>query len=191
MKTKSAVYDITVTAVFAALIAVCSWITIPIGEVPFTMQTFAVCCAAGLLGAKRGVTATLIYIILGAVGVPVFSGFRGGIGVIMGTTGGYIIGFLLTALCTGIFSDKFNKKLPALISGMVLGTLLCYTLGTAWYMVVYTAKTGAVGVSAVLMNCVVPFIIPDAAKISVAAFAVSRLKNIKYLSYAKASGTDE
>ena len=109
MKTKSAVYDITITAVFAAIIAVCSWITIPIGEVPFTMQTFAVCCAAGLLGAKRGVTATLIYIILGAVGVPVFSGFRGGIGVIMETTGGYIIGFLLTALCTGIFSDKFNR----------------------------------------------------------------------------------
>ena len=91
------VYDLVMVALFAALIAVCAWVTIP-GSVPFTLQTMGVFLAVGLLGGKRGTAAVLVYILLGAVGMPVFSGFSGGVGRLLGTTGGYIIGFLVAAL---------------------------------------------------------------------------------------------
>ena len=91
------VVDLTYMAVCAALIAVCSWISIP-AAVPFTLQTFAVFCVLGLLGGKRGTVSILVYILLGAIGLPVFSGFNGGIGALLGTTGGYIIGFIFVGL---------------------------------------------------------------------------------------------
>ena len=89
--------DMVCTAMFAVIMAVCSWISIP-AMVPFTLQTFGVFLAVGTLGGKRGSLAVLIYLLLGAVGLPVFSGFAGGLGYMMGSTGGYIIGFLLSAL---------------------------------------------------------------------------------------------
>lgn len=95
--TRSKTYDMVYIAVFAVLIAICSWISIPM-TVPFTLQTFAVFLAVGVLGGKRGSLAVLIYILLGAVGIPVFAGFSGGIGQLLGNTGGYIIGFLFSAL---------------------------------------------------------------------------------------------
>ncbi|MBQ9248015.1 MAG: biotin transporter BioY, partial [Ruminococcus sp.] len=88
---KNAVKDLVFTAMFAALIAVCSILSIPIGEVPITLQTFAVCLAAAMLGWKRGTLSVLIYVLLGAVGVPVFAGMTGGVGILAGPTGGYII----------------------------------------------------------------------------------------------------
>ena len=91
------VVDLAYMAVCAALIAICSWISIP-AAVPFTMQTFAVFCVLGLLGGKRGTISILVYILLGAVGLPVFAGFSGGIGILFGTTGGYIIGFIFVGL---------------------------------------------------------------------------------------------
>ena len=89
--------DIVFIGIFAALIAICSWISIPT-TVPFTLQTMGVFTAVGLLGGKRGSLAVLVYILLGLVGLPVFAGFSGGVGVLFGTTGGYIIGFLASAL---------------------------------------------------------------------------------------------
>ena len=90
-------HDMVFIAVFAVLMAICSWISIPMA-VPFTLQTFGVFIAVGILGGKNGTLAVLIYIILGAIGVPVFAGFQGGIGVLAGSTGGYIVGFLFSAL---------------------------------------------------------------------------------------------
>ena len=89
--------DMAYIALMAVLLAVCSWISVP-APVPFTLQTFGVFCALGLLGGRRGSTAVLLYILLGAVGLPVFSGFQGGLGKLLGPTGGYILGFLLSAL---------------------------------------------------------------------------------------------
>ena len=89
--------DMVLCALFAAILAVSAWLTVP-GEVPFTLQTFGVFAALGLLGGKRGTIAIALYLVLGAVGLPVFSGFRGGFGVLLGTTGGYIFGFLLSGL---------------------------------------------------------------------------------------------
>ena len=97
MKQHTKTLNLLYMALFVAVMAICSWVSIP-SAVPFTLQTFAVFCALCLLGGKRGTIAILVYIALGAIGLPVFSGFSGGIGILLGTTGGYIWGFLLTGL---------------------------------------------------------------------------------------------
>ena len=168
------VYDLVMVALFAALIAVCAWITIP-GAVPFTLQTMGVFLAVGLLGGKRGTAAVLVYILLGAVGMPVFSGFSGGVGRLLGTTGGYIIGFLVAALAMWAMEAIFGKAKRVLPVSMLLGLLLCYAFGTAWFLVLYTQTKGAISVASVLSMCVVPFIIPDLLKIALALLLTSRL----------------
>ena len=168
------VYDLVMVAQFAALIAVCAWITIP-GAVPFTLQTMGVFLAVGLLGGKRGTAAVLVYILLGAVGMPVFSGFSGGVGRLLGTTGGYIIGFLVAALAMWAMEAIFGKAKWVLPVSMLLGLLLCYAFGTAWFLVLYTQTKGAISVASVLSMCVVPFIIPDLLKIALALLLTSRL----------------
>lgn len=168
--------DIVYIGLMAALIAVCAWISIPM-TVPFTLQTLGICLAAGLLGAKRGTLSVVAYIVLGLIGVPVFSGFKGGAGVLFGSTGGYIIGFIFTALIVGLVADKAPKKLWAIILAMLLGVAVCYVFGTAWFMVVYNKQnTTAASLATVLGWCVTPFLIPDAVKIAVAAVLVNRLK---------------
>lgn len=166
--------ELAFTALMAVIIAVCSWISIPT-TVPFTLQTFGVFCALGLLGGKRGTFAVLVYIILGAVGVPVFAGFSGGVGVLFGSTGGYIIGFLLSAIAYWIITKAFGDKLPVMIIAMAVGLLVCYAFGTAWFMFVYAKNTGAIGLATALGWCVFPFIIPDAVKIACAILLTKRL----------------
>lgn len=161
-------------ALFAAIIAICSWIQIPL-TVPFTLQTFAVFCTLGILGGKNGTISVLLYIILGAVGVPVFAGFSGGVGVLLGTTGGYIIGFLFTALLYWVITHFFGNKLPVMILAMALGLVVCYAFGTAWFMLVYARTTGAVGLMTALGWCVFPFILPDCVKIALAILLAKRI----------------
>ena len=120
--------DMVYIAIFAVIIAVCSWISVPM-VVPFTLQTFGVFCAVGLLGGKRGTLSVLIYVLLGAVGVPVFAGFSSGIGTLFGVTGGYIMGFIFTALIYWLITAIFGKKLWAIILGMVLGLWLAMPSG--------------------------------------------------------------
>ena len=170
--TKSKTYDMVYIAIFAVLMAICSWISIPM-EVPFTLQTFGVFIAVGILGGKRGTLSVLVYILLGAVGVPVFAGFSGGIGVLFNTTGGYIIGFLFSALIMWGIEKLFGRKPVVQILSMLAGLAVCYTFGTVWFMIVYSSANGAVGLGVVLGWCVIPFIIPDLVKIGL-AFVVSR-----------------
>ena len=167
--------NMVLTALFAALIALCSWISIP-AAVPFTLQTMAVFLAVGLLGGKLGSLCVLIYILLGAVGLPVFAGFSGGLGALFGTTGGYIMGFLLSALLMWLMEHFFGKKTWVLILSMVLGLLICYAFGTVWFRFVYLRTTGPVGWITVLSWCVFPFLIPDGLKIALAAFLTLRLR---------------
>ena len=176
---------------FAALIAVCAQIQIP-AAVPFTLQTFAIFLAAGLLGGKRGTVSVVIYILLGMVGLPVFAGFKGGIAALLGTTGGYIIGFIFSALLmwalekpvsslfgkeTGADSKKniFRKMAGPAIS-MILGLIVCYIFGTAWFVIVYTNTKEPIGIMTALGWCVFPFIIPDLIKIALALVLTLRLK---------------
>lgn len=165
-------HDMVFIAIFAVLMAICSWISIPMA-VPFTLQTFGVFIAVGILGGKNGTLSVLIYIILGAIGVPVFAGFQGGIGILAGSTGGYIIGFLFSALLMWGMEKFFGRKPVIQIISMVLGLIVCYAIGTVWFMVVYTNNSGAVGLGTVLGWCVIPFIIPDLVKIAL-AFVLSR-----------------
>ena len=110
MKSKK-ILNMTLIALMAAIIAVCSWITVGIGPVPFTLQTFGIFLALRFLGGKKGTAAIGIYMLLGAVGLPVLSGFRGGFGHILGPTGGYILGFLLSGIVVMIFEKINNRKL--------------------------------------------------------------------------------
>lgn len=162
-------------AVFAVIMAICSWISIP-AQVPFTLQTFAVFLAFGVLGGKRGTMAVLVYILLGAVGIPVFAGFTGGIGVLMGNTGGYILGFLGSALVMWALEKLPGKRSVIQIFSMIAGLLVCYTFGTLWFMTVYAGTTGKVGLVTVLGWCVIPFIIPDLIKIGLAYMLAGRLR---------------
>lgn len=172
---KSKTYDMVYIAIFAVLIAICSWIAIPT-MVPFTLQTFGVFLAVGVLGGKRGTVAVLIYILLGAIGVPVWSGFMGGIGVLLNNTGGYIIGFLFIALIMWGAEKLFGRKNWAMIVSMALGLVVCYAFGTLWFMMLYLKNTGAIGLGTVLGWCVIPFIIPDILKMAL-AFILSRRLN--------------
>ncbi|MCR1917882.1 biotin transporter BioY [Frisingicoccus caecimuris] len=170
--TKMKTLDMAYIGLFAVVIAICSWISIPT-VVPFTLQTFAVFLAVAVLGGKRGTLSVIVYVLLGAVGLPVFSGFKGGIGVLLNTTGGYIIGFIFSALLMWAFEKAFGRKAWALILSMILALALCYAFGTIWFMIIYANNVGAVGLSAVLGWCVIPFIIPDLIKIAL-AFILSR-----------------
>ena len=174
---KFSVRDMALSALFAALIAVCSWISVP-SAVPFTLQTFGVFMAAGLLGGKRGTVSVLIYILLGAAGIPVFSGFKGGAGVLAGSTGGYIVGFLFTALIMWLFEAKARNRKYRLPISMAVGLLACYAFGTAWFMLVYARTSGSVGLVTALTWCVFPFLLPDDAKITLACFLIRRIKNV-------------
>lgn len=169
-KKKFKTIDIVYIGLFAALIAVCAWISIPM-TVSFTLQTCAVCLTAGLLGWKRGTLTVLVYILLGMVGLPVFTGFKSGIAAVTGPTGGYIVGFIFTALIVGLAADRLGKRLWTNILFMAIGILVCYLFGTVWFMIAYKVTF----VSA-LTTCVIPFLIPDAVKIAVAAILVNRLK---------------
>lgn len=173
----SKVLDMVYMAISAALIAICSWISIPTA-VPFTLQTFAVFFVLLLLGGERGTIATLVYVLLGAVGVPVFAGFSGGIGILLGSTGGYIIGFLFVGLIYILFEKFFKKNIVMKIVALVLGLAVCYAFGTAWFMHVYIKSSGEVGLLTVLGWCVFPFIIPDLIKMSLAVVVAKRIEPV-------------
>lgn len=169
--------DMAYIAVFTALLAVCAWISVPMPwGVSYTLQTMGVFLAIGVLGGKRGTLAVLVYLLLGAVGVPVFSGFRGGAAALLGTTGGYIAGFLFSTLVMWAMERLLGKKLTVLALSMVVGLAVCYAFGTVWYMIVYTQASGPVALGTVLGWCVTPFILPDLVKIALALLLTARLR---------------
>ena len=162
--------DVAYVGMAAAVLTVCSWISVPLPKplVSFTMQTFAVALVAGLLGVRRGTAAVAVWLALGALGVPVFAGFNGGIGYMLGSTGGYLWGFLLWVPIEGLLYRVGRGKLPLLAVGMAGGLAVCYTFGTVWFMVVYARTTGPVALSTVLSWCVLPYLVPDAVKLAMA-----------------------
>ncbi len=174
---KGRTYDMAYTAVFTVIIVICSWISIPLA-VPFTLQTFGIFAAIGTLGGKRGTCAIAVYILLGVMGIPVFSGFNGGIGVLLANTGGYILGFLFSGLIAWGMEALFGRSSRVLILSMALGLLVCYIFGTAWFMFLYTSNTGSIGIRTVLSWCVLPFILPDIIKIALAFTLSKKLKKM-------------
>ena len=153
--------------IFSALLAVCAWLALPLGDVAVTMQTFGVLLALGVLGGKLGTVSILVYLLLGALGLPVFSGFQGGLGVLLGPAGGYLWGFLLSGIlfwCCGPFLGLTLR--------MVLALIACYVCGTLWYCFSYMDG----GLWAVLLKCVVPFLIPDGLKLWLARCLSLRIR---------------
>lgn len=177
LKSKTKTQDLVLIALFAVIQAICSWISIPT-VIPFTMQTFGVFLTLGVLGGRNGCMAILIYLLLGCIGIPVFAGFSSGIGYIMGSTGGYLIGFLFSALVVWGMETLFGKRDMVFIFSMVLGLFACYAFGTIWFMFVYAKNVGAVGLWTTLGWCVFPYIIPDIVKLSLAFTICKRLAKI-------------
>lgn len=171
------IYDMVYMAMFTVMIAICSWISIPT-TIPFSLQTFGIFLAVAVLGGRRGSLAVLIYILLGCVGIPVFSGFAGGIGYLMGNTGGYIVGFLAAALMMWALECVCGRKTWALALQMTVGQLVCYAFGTVWFMSVYGRNTGMIGLKSVLGMCVFPFIVPDLLKMLLALAVSGRIKKV-------------
>lgn len=157
-----------------AFLTICSWIKIPM-IVPVTLQTFAIYVITCILGTKRGTAAVASYIMLGLCGAPVFSGFAGGPAYLLGPTGGYIIGFLFTAMITGALAEHFKNNVAGLIVAMLAGTAVCYAFGTVWFALVYCQALGLAEFSSAFSICVLPFLIPNAIKIAAAAFIVKAL----------------
>ncbi len=166
-KRSASVRGMVFAAIMAAVICVFAPFCIPMGAVPLSLATFAVYLAAAILGKAKGCVAVSVYILIGLVGAPVFSGFMGGFGVLSGATGGFIIGYIPCAFLTALFTVRFNGKLWAMATGMALGTAALYAVGTAWFV----AVTGS-ALPAALAVCVLPFIVADIAKI-IAACAVA------------------
>lgn len=163
----SPIRNTTRCALFAALLCICSWISIPLPNITLTLQTFSVFLALDLLGGKWGTAACLTWLVLGAAGLPVFSGFRGGLGILLGATGGYLWGFLIACLVYWVVTALFGNKTR--IFAMVLGQLCCYACGTLWYSFGYLS--GTFSILPTLAQCVFPYLIPDALKL----FLVHRL----------------
>ena len=161
-------------ALAAALMALCSWISLPTA-VPFTLQTFALFLTLGVLGGRLGALAVGVYLLLGAVGLPVFAGFSGGLGALLGATGGYLLGFLLTALTVWGAERLWGSSAPVFLASCLAGLGLCYLFGTVWFAAVYASSSGPVGLAAVLGWCVFPFVLPDLAKLALAVVLSRRL----------------
>lgn len=158
------------SALFAALTAILSQISIPIGPVPVNFAHMATFLAAGLLGVRYGVLSQLIFVLMGAVGIPVFSGFMGGLSRIAGPTGGYIVAYILCAFITGLIIERFGKSMKVLIGAMYAGWAVVYLFGTLWYSFITQTEFFAA-----LAVCVVPFLIGDALKTVLSAFLIKRL----------------
>ena len=172
------VRNMALCGLFTAVLAVCAWLSIPLGDLVISLQTFGIFLTLGLLGGKRGSIAIFVYLLLGAVGAPIFSGFRGGLGALLGTTGGYLFGFMLTSICYWLITAIKDTPVTRLIA-MVLGLLLCYGCGSYWYMCQYLAA-GSVTLGAVLLKCVLPYLLPDIVKLSLAWFLTGKLKRFVY-----------
>lgn len=172
---KSLARDIAYIALAVALITVCAWISLPIGPIPFTLQTFAVAFVGAILGWKKGGAAVAVYVLMGLIGIPVFTGFKAGAAALFGSTGGYIFGFFFLALTPALFKlvpvkNKWGRS--AIFYGAnIVGAAVMYLFGTVWFMHMYGCTVGYA-----LTLCVLPYLLPDAVKLALAAILSGRLE---------------
>lgn len=168
---KMTTYQLCITALFSALMCILGPMAVPIGPVPISLTNLVVMLAVFVIGKWKGTVSTVIYILLGAVGLPVFSGYAGGIGKLTGPTGGYIIGFIPLAIICGVFVEKWANNKLLLVVGMIVGTVVLYALGTVWFVLQMQCE-----VMYALSVCVFPFLIGDAIKIAISLILGSELR---------------
>ncbi len=161
---------LTFAAMLAALLCLVGPLTLPLGPIPLSLTTAGLMLAALLTGPRLAGLACGAYLLLGLAGLPVFSGFQGGVGAFAGPTGGFLLGYLpMTLLCGALGARKARPRMQAL--GLAAATLLLYTAGTAWYCL----QTGAAPLAALAL-CVLPFLPGDALKIAAVLMLLPRLK---------------
>ena len=168
---KLTTYQMAVTAVMAAVLCVLGPLTVPIGAVPISLANFVICLTAWLLGPKFGTLSVAIYLVLGLVGIPVFSGYGAGLAKVAGPTGGYLVGYLLLAFIGGLFIEKSKGQPVVSAVGLILGDAACYVLGTAWFVFQMKCELGHA-----LAVCVYPFLLLDLAKIVVSCVVGALLR---------------
>ena len=171
MEKQLTTYQMAVTALMAAVMCVLGPLTVPIGAVPISLANFVICLTAWLLGSKFGTLSVAVYLCIGLIGVPVFSGYGAGLAKLAGPTGGYLVGYLLLALIGGLFIEKSNGNPVVSGIGLVLGDAACYVLGTAWFVFQMQCELGYA-----LSVCVYPFIALDLAKIVVSCVVGALLR---------------
>ena len=171
VKKNGKIRNMTVIALGAVILVLTAWISVPFA-VPFTLQTFGVAFVLFALGGKRGLLSIVVYIALGAIGIPVFSGFNSGFGALFGATGGYVVGFALWGCLYFALESFFVKKQIAGLAISFGGLIASYALGTLWYVVLL----GGNSFLSALSLCVFPYIIPDVIKIILAYAAASRVR---------------
>lgn len=165
---------LTQTALFAVIISACSMLCVP-AAIPFTLQTFGVFLALFVMGGKYGTLSITVYVLLGAVGLPVFHGFSSGIGILLGSTGGYLLGFILSGLFYLLIMHFFAGKKAVQLVAAFGGMMICYIFGTVWFVLTSAESRGF---AAAFTACVIPFIIPDTIKILLAFFLSKRIERI-------------
>ena len=162
MERKSQIYQFACCALMAALMCIFGPMSVPIGPVPVSLTNLVIYFTVYLIGMKGATVSYLIYMLLGIVGLPVFSGYQGGLAKVAGPTGGYLVGFILMALICGFVMEKSNVNIPITVVGMIVGTLVAYAFGTVWFV-----QLMDVTYSYALTVCVFPFIPFDLAKIGI------------------------
>lgn len=171
MEKKLTTYQMAVTAVMAAVLCVLGPLTVPIGAIPISLANLVICLTAWLLGPKFGTLSVAIYLALGVVGLPVFSGYGAGLAKVAGPTGGYLVGYLLLAFIGGMFIEKSHGQPAVSALGLILGDAACYVLGTAWFVFQMQCD-----LSYALTVCVYPFIALDLAKIVISCIVGALLR---------------
>ncbi|MST55523.1 biotin transporter BioY [Pyramidobacter sp. SM-530-WT-4B] len=166
---KNHVRNMTAIAVMTTLMCVLGPLSVPVGPVPFSLQVFVVYLSVYALGARRGTLAVVLYLLIGCVGLPVFSGFAGGAGKLLGPTGGFLVGFIPLAAISGWFTDRWESGVVMQFAGMLLGLGALYLFGAAWL-----AKVAKLNFDACMAAAVYPFIPVDVLKI-VLAILLGRL----------------
>lgn len=162
MKAQNKINSMTLIAIMTAITCVLAPLSMPIGPVPISLTNLVIYISVVLIGWKKATLSYLVYLLIGLVGLPVFSGFTGGAGKLLGPTGGYLIGFIFMAIISGIFIEKFDNKILWAF-GMLLGTIITYAFGTLWL-----ARQMDIGLIEALYIGVIPFVIGDIIKIIIA-----------------------
>ncbi len=169
---KTKIHTMALIGIMAALICAAAPISLPVGPVPISLGTLALYFSALILGAKKSFMALVVYVLIGAVGLPVFSGFSGGIGKLFGPTGGYILGYFFMVPIIGLTADIFGEKRIILFLGAVLGTIVLYFFGTVW--LIYSAQMDP---AAAVAEGVLLFLPGDFIKIILAVVFAPIIKN--------------
>lgn len=178
MKQLFSVRNMAFTAIMSALICIAAPFSVPTpSAVPLSIATFVIYLTGALLGKNRAALAVVIYLLIGFVGLPVFTGFTGGFARLAGVTGGFLIGYIPCAYLTGVFADTFGDRIWAVAAGAALGTLSLYLIGTAWFMLITDAD-----IITALAGCVLPFLPFDIVKIAAAAaISIPLRKKLRHL----------